>query len=432
MSAEKTFAIKGHLIRNTDPGSLEVLRDSWAICEGGVVAGVYPVLPEKYAGIDVTDYGDRLIIPGLTDIHLHAPQYAFRGLGMDLELLEWLETYAFPEESKYADLDYAEKAYEIFADDLVASVSTRFCVYGTVHVEATVRLMQMMEDRGLHALVGKVNMDRNSPGVLRESSAEQSLADTRAWAEECGKFRNVRPILTPRFIPTCSDELMHGLGRIRKETGMALQSHLSENPAEVAWVIRLCPESKGYVDAYDSFGVLDGGRVVMAHCVYNDFQELETLKTKGVYLAHCPTSNSNLSSGIAPVRMWLDLGLNCGIGSDIAGGHSLSLFHTMAHAIQTSKLRRRILDGSLAPLTVPEVFYMATRGGGSLFGKVGDLSEGYAFDAVVLDDSRMLSPFPLSQMQRLERMIYQVGPDGNYVHAKYIGGKLVYSADKIR
>lgn len=427
MNTDSIFAIKGHLIRNVDPKHLEVFRDNWIVCKNGVIDGIYPVLPERYAGIPVKDYGDRLIIPGLVDLHLHAPQYAFRGLGMDLELLQWLERYAFPEESKYVHLDYAEKAYRIFVSDLAASATTRACVFGTIHLPATLLLMEMLEQSGLSALVGKVNMDRNSPDILREQSAEHSLADTRSWLDECESFKSVAPILTPRFIPSCSDDLMIGLGELQRKTGLPVQSHLSENMSEISWVRQLCPESGGYADAYRRFGLLGGEScpTIMAHCVYSDAAELAMLKDRQVFLAHCPNSNSNLSSGIAPVRDWLDMGVNCGLGSDIAGGHSLSLFQTMAHAVQISKLRWRIQDDSLAPITVPEVFYMATRGGGSFFGNVGDLAEGYAFDVVVLDDTALPSPYPLSQIQRLERIVYQSGFGDLHVHAKYCAGRLV-------
>ena len=158
----------------------------------------------------------------------------------------------------------------------------------------------------------------------------------------------------------------------------------------------------------------------MAHCVHCPDDEIALMKERGVYIAHCSQSNSNLSSGIAPVRRYLEEGLHIGLGSDIAGGTSLSIFRAMSDAIQTSKLRWRLVDDSLKALTVEEVFYMATKGGGSFFGKVGSFAPGYEFDAVIMDDSALLHPQPLSPKQRLERLIYL--SDDRHIQGKYVAG----------
>ena len=348
------------------------------------------------------------MFPGLVDLHIHAPQFAFRGMGMDLELLDWLNTNTFPEEAKYADLEYAQKAYGIFAESMKKSATARACIFGTIHRQATELLMDLMEETGLKTMIGKVNMDRNSPDYLREQGAEESEQETLCWLEETGsKYENVKPILTPRFIPSCTDDLMERLGRLQKEYGLPVQSHLSENQGEVAWVKELCPASRFYGDAYDQFGLFGGnGKTVMAHCVSSSEEEIELIKERGVYIAHCPQSNTNLSSGVAPVRTYLDRKVNVGLGSDVAGGSGESIFRAMADAIQVSKLRWRLKDESLKPLTVEEAFYLGTLGGGSFFGKVGSFLEGYELDALVLDDSGLPHPQTLTLRERLERFIY--------------------------
>ena len=147
---------------------------------------------------------------------------------MDLELLEWLNTRTFPEEAKYSDMEYARKAYTIFAENMKHSATTRACIFATMHREATELLMDLMEETGLKTMVGKVNMDRNSPDILVEETAE-SLRETRQWLEDIkGRYRNTAPILTPRFIPTCSDTLMEELKKIQMEYDLPVQSHLSE------------------------------------------------------------------------------------------------------------------------------------------------------------------------------------------------------------
>ena len=254
----RTFSLKGDILWSRTPNTLAVCPDHYVVCEDGRCAGVFPALPERFSGIPVYDYSDRLIIPGLVDLHAHAPQYAFRALGMDLELLEWLDTQTFPQEARYADPDYARRAYTLFVDDLRRSSTTRAVLFGTLHVDATLTLMGLLEDSGLITYVGKVNMDRNSPDCLREESAAASLAATRRWLEGCQGLTRSRPILTPRFIPSCSDALMEGLRDLQRETGLPVQSHLSENQGEIAWVAELCPDSAGYGDAYDPFGLFGG------------------------------------------------------------------------------------------------------------------------------------------------------------------------------
>lgn len=420
---KETFALKGTIIWSESLTKLSIHEKAYLICENGVCAGVFPELPEKFSGIPCRDVGNNIIIPGFTDLHLHAPQYSFRSIGMDLELLEWLDTLAFPEESKYADIEYAKKAYSIFVDDLKRSATTRASIFATLHVPATMLLMKLLDETGVHAFVGKVNMDRNGAPSLQEKDADTSAAATRQWVEETlTGFQNVKPILTPRFTPSCSDELMAQLGKIQKDYHLPVQSHLSENLGEISWVKELCPNTSFYGEAYDQFGLFGGEDcpTIMAHCVHCPEEEIELMKKRGVYIAHCSQSNSNLSSGIAPIRHYLDEGLHIGLGSDIAGGTSLSIFRAMSDAIQTSKLRWRLLDDSLKPLTVEEVFYMATAGGGSFFGKVGCFTPGYEFDAVILDDSALLHPQPLSPKQRLERLIYL--SDDRHIKGKYVSG----------
>ena len=155
-----------------DAKNLKLVEAGWLVCREGLCAGVFETLPEEYASYPVTDCGDQIITPGLVDLHVHAPQYAFRGLGMDLELLDWLNTNTFPEESKYRDLEYAKSAYGIFADSMRSSATTRACIFATIHNQATKLLMDLMEETGLKTMIGKVNMDRNSPEYLCEESAE--------------------------------------------------------------------------------------------------------------------------------------------------------------------------------------------------------------------------------------------------------------------
>jgi guanine deaminase len=418
-------------------GSLKALEGGFLVCRDGRSAGVFPKLPEEYASLPLTAYPGKLIIPGLTDLHIHAPQYGFRALGMDLELLDWLEQRTFPEEARYRDLEYARRAYTRLVEDLKKGPVTRFCFFATIHGPAAALLMDLLEASGLVSFVGKVNMDRNCPGDLREaapgkSGAAASLAATREWLDLCGARQNTRPILTPRFIPSCSDELFRGLAELQKERALPVQSHLSENKKEIAWVRELCPESKSYAYAYARRGLF-GGEVptIMAHCVWPGDDEIRLLAERRVFTAHCPQSNANLSSGIAPVRRLLDAGVPLGLGSDVAGGAHTSIFRAMTDAIQVSKLRRVLVDQNEQPLTLEEAFFLGTAGGGAFFGRAGggffgpsgSFAPGFDFDALVIDDAGLGDTAGLSLRDRLERAVYL--SEDRHIAAKYVRGKQI-------
>ena len=397
-------------------------RASYLVFEDGKVEGVYKDLPEGFRHFRLDDWSGRLIIPGLCDLHVHAPQYQYRGLWMDMELLDWLNQHTFPEEARYADQSYADEAYSIFADDLLKSPTTRVCAFATLHKDASLILMKKLEQAGLSGYVGKVSMDRNSPDILRETT-EESIKSNLEFIEKAAEFENIKPIMTPRFIPTCSDALMRELGKISGSLHIPVQSHLSENPSEISWVQELVPESTSYADAYRIFGMLGEEKTVMAHCVYSYERELDLLKNPNVYVAHCPDSNSNLYSGIARISALLDAGVKVGLGSDIAGGEDISLFAAITNAVKVSKLSHRISHPEDRMLGFGEAFRLATRGGGEFFGRVGAFESGFEADAVILDDTSVRTTLKntLSLSERLEQYAYLKGRES--VTAKYVKGK---------
>ena len=416
--------LKGTVVSAPAPGKLVATENGDLVAEGGVIRGVFPVLPEQYAGAAVEDCGDDLIVQSFADLHLHAPQYPMLGMGMDLPLLDWLNTYTFPLEARFADPDYARTIYRRLAAELAENGTTRVCMFSSLHTDATLILMEELEKAGITGYVGKVNMDRNSlPGVLEETT-EQSISETLRWLEACGDFRLVKPMLTPRFTPSCSDELMAFLGKLAAERTLPVQSHLSENDKEIQWVRELHPDCKQYWETYAKYGLWND-RTVMAHCVWSDERERAAMRDAGVTAVHCADSNQNICSGVAPVRAMLREGLKVALGSDIAGGDQLHMFDVVASAIRASKARR-ILDGWETDfLTVAEGWYLGTSAGAAYFGEAPGFAPGNPLHALVLRDSDLPQPHPLTAAERLERAVYLRQKDA--IRAVWSAGKKIFS-----
>ena len=426
LRADSGMILHGAVVFSRDRHTLESFEDAYVVCVNGICEGVYESIPDQYVNLPVEDFWDKLILPGFTDLHIHAPQYQFRGLGMDMELLPWLQNITYPEEGRYKNRRYAERAYDLFAEDLYIGPVTRAVIFATKHTASTLMLMDIMEETGLVTYVGKVNMDRNVPDYYIETT-EGSLRATRKWLKEAAarNYRNTYPILTPRFTPSCTEKLMEGLGAIAKEYGLPVQSHLSESLSEMELVQSLEPGSEYYANTYDRCGLFGtAGKTVMAHCVWSVDEEIEKIKENGVFIAHCPDSNMNLTSGIAPAARYLDEGMNIGLGSDVGGGSNTSMFRQMRDAVTVSKMRSRLFEPEIRAITFPEAFYMATKGGGAFFGKAGSFETGYEFDAVVIDDSSIATLRELTAAERAERLAY-LGDD-RHVVGKYVRGRKIY------
>jgi len=346
-------------------------------------------------------------MPSFVDMHLHAPQYPMLGMGMDLPLIDWLNTYTFKTEARFEDSDYARRIYKKLASDLITSGTTRVCMFSSLHTDATLILMEELEKAGVTGYVGKVNMDRNGSPELQETT-EQSKRETLRWLDACGRFQTVKPILTPRFTPSCTDELMSWLGKLAAERGLYVQSHLSENKGEIAWVKELCPDCAQYWESYDRAGLWKD-HTVMAHCVHSDEREREAMREHGVVTAHCAGSNINICSGVAPVRTLLREGNLVTLGSDIAGGALLAMNKVITMSIRASKFRHMQSDGKDEFLTVEEGYYLGSSAGHEYFGGHGGFVPGDYIHAIVVDDSDFTeAAHPLSVRERFERAIYMM------------------------
>ncbi len=413
-------AYKGNIIWSSQLGKLQSIEKGYIIVQDNNIKGVFSYLPAQYNNITLKDFGNKLIIPGFVDLHLHAPQFANRGMGMDKELLQWLEKYTFPEEGKFSSLDYAKTIYKELIKEIWKQGITRSVIFSSIHKNSTRLLLDYFIKAGLGAYIGKVAMDRNCPDYLIQPT-EVILEETEEIIIAYNNKSNlVKPIITPRFIPTCTPSLLKKLGELAYKYNIPIQSHISENFREIEWVKNLHPEFENYAEIYNHYGCFGQVPTVMAHCIYNTEEEIDLMNKNGVYAAHCPDANYNLANGIMPARKFLDKDVKVGLGTDIGAGHKLSIKDTMVSAIQASKLKWLKSNKTLKWLTIEEAFYLGTKGGGSFFGKVGSFEEGFEFDALIIDDTP-LGTTNISLKERLERFIY-IGDDRNITH-RFVGGK---------
>jgi guanine deaminase len=353
----------------------------------------------RAAGSLVTLAKNEYLLPGLVDLHVHAPQWPQLGLALDLPLEEWLQACTFPLEARYRDTDYARQVYESLVDALLANGTTTAMYFGTIHLAATQALADICLRRSQRALIGRVAMDDpgQCPTYYRDPDARVAEAETRAFigyvrAMAGNESGLVLPVITPRFIPSCTDELLEGLGRLAQETGCHVQTHCSESDWAHAFVLARC----GITDtaALRRFGLLSR-RTILAHGNLIDGPDVATIVQAGAGIAHCPLSNVYFSDAVFPVRRMLEHGVHVGLGTDISGGASPSILENARHAViasralesgvdpRLSRERRRSPDSRIDAATA---FWLATAGGGiALDLRVGVFREGYQFDAIVLD-----------------------------------------------
>lgn len=431
---------KGDIVFTPSPRGFQVHEDSYIVVADGKVKGIYYNLPEPFRDTPLTDYGNKLIVPGFVDLHVHAPQFFQRGMGLDEELLSWLNNYTYPIESLFADPVFAHEAYSSFVKEMLYQGTLHACIFATVHLESSKILIELLKNKEVNAYVGKVNMDQNCPDFLKENT-ETSISETYELIETYCKKPNgtasVKPIITPRFAPTASTKMLEALGTLAADYHLPVQSHLSETEEEIKWVKEVHPDYTTYADVYYHNGLFGQTPTLMAHGIHLTEGEQNLAREMDVKLVHCPDSNINLSSGIMPVRSYLESGIRVGLGSDVGAGHTLFMPRAMISAIQVSKMVAlavspvRVLNNTginrdsvpANPLTLAEAFYMGTKEGGSYFGKVGSFEEDYSFDALVVAEEPAMTTKYFSPLERLQRFLYS-GSAKNIVD-RFIGGRKI-------
>jgi guanine deaminase len=350
-------------------------------------------------GTLVTLEKGQYLLPGLVDLHVHAPQWPQLGLALDLPLEDWLQAYTFPLEARYVDTEYARKVYESLVGGLLANGTTTALYFGTIHLAATQTLADICLRRFQRALIGRVAMDDpvQCPAFYRDASAGVAEAETRAFISYVRSMPGnesglILPVITPRFIPSCTDELLRGLGRLARETSCHVQTHCSESDWAHEFVLARC----GVTDtaALQRFGLLSR-RTILAHGNFIDGPDVATILEAGSGIAHCPLSNVYFSDAVFPLQRMLNRGVHVGLGTDISGGASPSILENARHAVIASRSLEAGVDPGLSRarrrspgsrIDATTAFWLATAGGGiALDLPIGLFREGYQFDAIVLD-----------------------------------------------
>jgi guanine deaminase len=485
--------IIGNIVHSLRMGALEMIeRGAIIYSSDGVIEKILDMnIPSSASEVNsmepanVMDFTGKLIIPGFVDAHCHAPQYVFTGTGVDMDLMEWLQTYTFPVESRFQDLEFAKLAYGKAVRRHLKSGTTFASYYATIHKSAALVLATILAEVGQRAFVGKVAMDRNSPDFYIEPTAA-SIADSEDFVRsvlsstEVGKgflegvdaegacydatapfsarpsLLNrpdaplVLPCITPRFVPTCTPAALAGLGGLSHRYGLPVQSHLSESLNEIAFVKSLHPEASTYAGVYHANGLLHFG-TIMGHCIHCSEEELALLRDTKTSTINCASSNFLLGSGIMDVRRFLDAGVAVGLGTDVAGGASASMLDCMRNTISASRamgFRNRedgvppsmdkleIADkgegvkGPYRWLTTNEAFHLATQGGADALGMgdvVGNFTTGKKLDCLVVDVAAEGGPIDVfggeSVYNHFEKFVY-LGDDRN-IQTVIVDGKVV-------
>jgi len=327
----------------------------------------------------LVDHSDKLIMAGFVDAHVHYPQTAIIA-SWGKRLIDWLNTYTFPEEMRFGDRAYADEVANRYLDLTAANGTTTVCSFCTIHPESVDAIFSAAQARGQRIVAGKTCMDRNAPDGLRDT-AQSAYDDSDALIARWHGVDRLEYAITPRFSPTSTPEQLDAMGSLwAKHPDCLMQTHLSEQVDEIEWVKSLFPQARDYLDTYEEFGLL-GARGLYGHAIHLEARERHRLRDFGAALVHCPTSNTFIGSGLFDMNGLMAEGQRIGLATDTGGGSSFSMLRTMAAAYEVGQLRG-------TPLHAAQLLWLATQGSAAalrLEDKIGNVAAGMEADLVVLD-----------------------------------------------
>uniref|UniRef100_UPI00398E4979 guanine deaminase n=1 Tax=Pristiophorus japonicus TaxID=55135 RepID=UPI00398E4979 len=438
--AERLQVFRGTFIHSTNTSPLETLDPCvLGVNQMGKIVFIETVDKKeelsqtwhfKKENIRVLRPREEFFIPGLVDTHIHASQYTNMGSSLDLPLLQWLIKYTFPVEAKFKDLKFAEDIYTKVVKRTLRNGTTTACYFATIHTESSLKLCDIIDKFGQRAFVGKVCMDINDLFLTYKETSREAVSETERFVAELTKrkYPLVKPIVTPRFVPSCTSELLQHLGSFANLNNLHIQSHISESRPEVDAVKKMFPKCKDYSEVYDTHGLLTD-KTIMAHGVYLSDEELKLFHKKGAAISHCPNSNISLCSGLFDVRNALNHKVNVGLGTDVSGGYSPSMLNAVRGAMDTTKILS-LKSSDYEKLSYKEAFRLATLGGSQALGLdnlIGNFEVGKDFDAVLVNTSVPSNPFEVfpedTQLDIFQKFLF-LGDDRNMVEV-YVAGKQV-------
>jgi len=392
--------------------------------EAGRISAVGPAeeIRAAYPQAAVTDHGAALISPGFIDAHAHYPQTAIIA-SWGKRLIDWLNSYTFPEEARFGDPAHAAEIAARYFDLTLANGTTTTVSYCTIHPESVEAYFAEAQKRGLRALGGKTCMDANAPDDLRDT-AQSAYDDSKRLLDRWHGVDRLGYVITPRFAPTSTRAQLEALGALWGEhPDVLMQTHLSEQHEEIAWVAELYPEARDYTDVYDRFGLLRAG-ALMGHAIHLSPRERDRLREAGASLIHCPTSNTFIGSGLFDMEGLMREGQRIGLATDTGGGSSFSMLRTMASAYEVAHLRGTVLHPA-------QLWWLATAGSAHalhLGDRIGTLAPGFEADLAVIDLGS--TPAIAQRAGRAEGLWEAVFPtimmgDDRAICAVYVGGQRV-------
>jgi guanine deaminase len=448
-------AFVGHALHAPQRGDVELLRDALIVVGGdGRIASVHAQpsaarehLVQRFAADHalVRLRSDQYLLPGLVDLHIHAPQWPQLGKALELPLEEWLQAHTFPLEARYADAAFAQSVYHDLVGALLANGTTTAVYFASLHLAATQILADICLAKSQRALIGRVAMDDAElcPAYYRDPSAQQAVEETRAFIEYVRAMPGnrtglIQPVITPRFIPACTDELLRQLGTLAGESGCHIQTHCSESDWAHEFVLQRCGRTDA--QALDEFGLL-ARRSILAHGNFLTDPDLATIAERGAAVAHCPLSNVYFSDAVFPLRRALSAGVHVGLGTDIAGGASPSILDNVRHAVIASRTLESGVDARQSRaerrrphsrVDLPTAFWLATAGGGvALDLPVGVFREGFEFDSLLIDasapDSNLRIDGSDTAQEILQKIVYHAARVN--IPAVWVAGRCVHGQE---
>lgn len=429
-----TKVFHGNFFHTVD-GKFECLEGKYMTVVNGVIKEISDKKPAgNYEYFECSK--SQFIIPGLVDTHCHASQYIFAGIGMDCELLEWLNTYTYPQEAKYKDVEHAKRVYTKLVEATVRNGTTTAVYFATLHTPASLALADICRQKGQRAYVGRLSMDFLSPDYYREGT-EESIKNEREFLSKFDYKDSdiVFPAITPRFIPTSTEKQLQELGKLAKEFPKAfIQSHISEMEEEVKMVRERFSHYNTYASVFIDNGLMRNPSV-FAHGIFLTNEELDMMSKVGASIAHCPNANWQVFEGELDVRNCQKHGVNVSIGTDIAGGETPSLIGACRDVVLCSRavfIKKRELGQSYNALTLFDAFAMATEGGAKAVGlqdKIGNFKVGKEFDAVVCDAAAgVLDCFGFEKPKELFEKFFHMSDDRNIIRV-YTRGNCIKKID---